>query len=162
MSEGQSLPEELAQLEKELAALPRPDPSVGLRGRVLAAVRHEARAPSPAAGRGSFVSFAAAVAALLLACMNLSMSAANNMDWDVWGSADRRVDVASQALQLRQLLPELSQQEAAQIAPTMDLRRPLRLVPLINGRRPWTAALALPETEAFQKEPNHGIRTAVD
>ena len=161
MSGEQSLPEELAQLEEELAARPLPEPPPGLRGRILAAVRNRAPAPSPVAVRGGLLPFAAAVAALLLVCMNLSMSAVNRTDWDVWGSTER-VDVATQARELQQLLPDLPEGEASRIALVMGRRRPLLLVPEIKGGHAWPAAPGPTGTETTRRESSDGICTAVD
>ena len=160
MSGEQPLPRELAQLQVELAARPLPEPPAGLRDRVLAGVRRGAHGAPPVAAWGGLGRFAAAVAALLLLCMNLSMSAVNRTDWDVWGCTER-ADVASQARELRQLLPELPEREASRIARVMGTGRPLPLLPQIKGRPAW-AALAPAETDTLPKELSDGIHPILD
>ena len=161
MTSERSLPKDLARLEQELAARPLPEPPHALRGRVLAAVECEARAPAAAPVRGGLLPYAAAVAALLLLCMNLSMSAVNGMDWNGREKPERR-DVASQARELQRVLPDLPDKEARRIARAMAPGRRLPFVPQVRGRFAWTAARESTQIDSIYRESNDGIRTTMD
>ncbi len=111
------LPRELEHLERALARRPCPEPSAGLRDRVLRTVEAELALAAPRRAEslrnrsGGWLSFAAATVATVLVWVNLSMSAANAT------SDDRRPPVEPHALdetaqQIRDLLPEMSEQEA--------------------------------------------------
>jgi hypothetical protein len=133
------MPNDLAELEQRLAGRSRPDPAPQLRDRILAAIRREAIGPAPVEARAGLWQFAATAAALLLVCLNLTMCVVNHTDWDVWGRAEP-VDVASQAQQLRQALPELSESEALGVAQVMASSRRLLPMPDLRGRHGWPAA----------------------
>jgi hypothetical protein len=140
------LPDDLAALERELAARPRPAPSEGLRERVLAAARRELSAP-PAPGRrlGAW-EFALAAAAAFILVLNLSMSAANDMDWRLRGGLDREA-VASVAEEIGRLAPELPPQEARREALVLVAGSRLPMLPQVKtrpGEAPWTRAAATP------------------
>ncbi len=133
------LPEDLSGLEQELATRAIPEPSPGLRGRVMAAIRQES-VESPAVELAGIWRFAAAVAAVLLLLLNLSMSVANHADWDVWGRPQQQ-DIASVARKLRETVPELSEREAFRVALVMESGPPLILAPCPKGRSGWWLAL---------------------
>jgi len=65
-------------IERSLAGLPRPEPSPALRARILNAVREEIARGRARPARASLWRYAAALAAGVLLCANLSMSAANH------------------------------------------------------------------------------------
>jgi hypothetical protein len=144
------LPDDLAALDRELAARPRPVPSEGLRERVLAAARRELSAP-PASERrrlGAWeFALAAAVAFILL--LNLSISAANDMNWRLRGGLDRAA-VASAAEEIGKLAPELPPQEARREALILVAGSRLPMLPQVKtrpGEALWTrpaATLQLP------------------
>ena len=94
---------------------------------VMAAIRQES-VESPAATLAGVWRFAAAAAAVLLLLLNVSMSAANHADWDVWGRPQQQ-DTASVARKLRQTVPELSEREARRVARVMASGSPLILAP---------------------------------
>jgi hypothetical protein len=78
------LPPELLELEQELAGRQMPGLPPDHRGSVLAAVRQElAKRDSVRLILRRRWEFAAAVAALVLCWLNLSMSAANNTDFNL-------------------------------------------------------------------------------
>ena len=115
------LPDELERLERELAERPCPERSADLRDRVLRLVEAELdgaelRRAEPARPRaGGWLSFAAATAATVLVWINLSMSAANATSYDL------RLPAGPHALdettrQIRELLPEMSEQETRRYA----------------------------------------------
>ena len=161
MNDDRQLPEDLARLEGELAARRLPEPPPGLRGRVLAGIQCQTQPPAPATLREGLLPYAAAVAALLLVCMNLSMSAVNGMDWEL-REEPPRVDIASQARELQRLLPDLPEGEALRIVRVTTVRHPLPLVPQIKGRSPWATATESIQTETIYRELNDGIRATVD
>jgi len=140
------LPDDLAALERELAARPRPAPSEALRGRVLAAARRELSAPGRRLGAWEFALAAAAAFILLL---NLSISAANDMDWRLCGGLDREA-VAAAAEEIGRLAPELPPQEARRQALILVAGSRLPMLPQVKtrpGEAPWTrpaAPLRLP------------------
>lgn len=144
------LPDDLAALERELSARLRPAPSEALRGRVLAAARRELSAP-PASGRRRLGAweFALAAAAAFILVLNLSISAANDMDWRLCGGLDREA-VASAAREISKLAPELPPQEARREALILVAGSRLPMLPQVKsrpGEAPWTrpaATLQLP------------------
>ena len=149
------LPKDLADLEQRLAARPMREPSPELRGRIMAAMR---RQPAEPAG---IWRFAAAAAALLLLLLNLSMSAANCADWAVW-ERPRQQDVASSARRLREVVPELSEQEARYI--TRALESGPRLVMLPDLRRPPDGLMEFMRTSSASvgKESGNGLLPGMD
>jgi len=161
MNEDPRLPENLAELERELAARPLPEPSHTLRGRVLTALQKEADVPCRAAERGGLLPYVAAVAALLLACMNLSMSAVNGMDRLPREEPERR-NIASQARSLQRILPDLPDEEARRMARVMAAGRPLPFLPRVEGRLAWTVARESTQINSIYGEMDNGTRAAVD
>jgi hypothetical protein len=138
------LPDDLAALERELAARPRPAPSEGLRERVLAAARRELSAP-PAPGRrlGAW-EFALAAAAAFILLLNLSISAANDMNWRLCGGLDREA-VASAAEEIGRLAPDLPPQEIRREALILVAASRLPMLPQVKmrpGEAPWTRPAA--------------------
>jgi hypothetical protein len=113
------LPDDLADLERRLAAAARRQPDAALRQRVLASVQDELRR-EVGASTNDFGRFAAALAATVLLGANLSLSAALNMNWPRDGG--ERDDLAATAAQIRRLDPELSEQEARQQAALLHAR----------------------------------------
>jgi hypothetical protein len=137
-------PDDLAALERELAARPRPAPSEALREHVLAAARRELTAP-PAPGRrlGAW-EFALAAAAAFILVLNLSISAANNMNWRLCGRLDRAA-VASAAEEIGKLAPELPPQEVRREALILVAGSRLPMLPQVKtrpGEAPWTRPAA--------------------
>lgn len=147
------LPEDLEELERQLAAS-RQAPPARLRGRVLAAV------PGNAA-RTDLWRFAVGVAAVMLLCLNLAMSAANHMDWR-YCTPRTPSDLAADVRQLREVAPGLSEREARAIAASMEGARCLLLVPDLRSGRGGLGPFAAARTDLHQMETTHGIRTAVD
>lgn len=98
------LPDDLARLEAALAARARPAPSAALRERVLASARRE-RARS--ARRMGPWEFAAAVAAVVLVCLNLSMAAVRALPRFAPASPAPEATAA-----LARLAPHLGEREA--------------------------------------------------
>ena len=133
------LPKDLSRLEQELAARAIPEPSPELRDRVVAAIRQES-IEMPTVGLAGTWRFAAAVAAVLLLLLNVSMSAANHADWDVWGRPQQQ-DTASVARKLRETVPELSEREALRLACSMQSTSPL--IPAVRPKEHsgWWLAL---------------------
>lgn len=105
--ENEQLPPELEQLERDLADRPRLDPPAELRQRVIGGVRAELRRDGPRNGWA----FAAAVAAVVLVWLNLSLSATLATDCGPPPHTPAR-EVGKVAEQIQKLLPELSQREA--------------------------------------------------
>jgi hypothetical protein len=131
------LPDDLANLEGQLASRSQLEPSAGLRDRVLAAVRRELRRPPKTApGMGDW-RFAAALAAAVLLWANLSLSVTLDSSWGRTGAPETgRLDAAVAAA--RRLLPELSEREAYRQAVLAGAGT--RLTPMPNPR-PTLAAL---------------------
>jgi hypothetical protein len=102
---------DLEQLERALSGRWRPQPSVGLGQRVLGEVRAQLRRERPR----SRWRFAVAVAAAVLVWLNLSFSATHATDYGLRRSGQGETLEATSA-RIRQLLPELSEQEARQQA----------------------------------------------
>jgi hypothetical protein len=105
------LPEDLASLERELAARPRPRPSDDMRDRVLSGMEANLTgAHAPVRRRMGPWEFALAAAAAILIWANLSMSAVNRMDWEADGRFRNGIETAVALVQ--ELVPELSEAEA--------------------------------------------------
>lgn len=122
------LPEDLAAVERELAARPRPAPSETLRQRVLAAARRELSSPAaPQQRRLGTWEFALAAAAVALLVANLAMSAANDMTWSRQPALDCNA-VAAAAEEIGRLVPELAPQEARREALILVAGLPLPMV----------------------------------
>ena len=106
-----------------------PDPPSGLQGTVMAAVGRELSKPSsPDNGNGDWLSFAAAIAAVLLIGSNLALTA------PAISSLDRRAkptlrETLDAAEMLRQLSPDLSPAEAARMAVAFQAGGDLTSVP---------------------------------
>lgn len=103
------LPPDLAALERELAARPGVTPPEGHRGRILVAVSGEL----DAARRSSRRWWAGAAAAALL-WANLSLSVANDTGWAMRSEPDTAA-TAALAAEVRALLPDLPEREAARL-----------------------------------------------
>jgi len=137
------LPEELAALERQLAARPLPQPSEALRGRVMTAVRRELGAP-PAAARRPLTAWkcALAAAAAVILLLNLSVMSTNSAVFALRAPGDG-ADTLATAETLRSLIPELSQDEAIGQAVILRAGAGLVLAPelkpsLSHERRlPW-------------------------
>lgn len=106
----ESLPPDLADLERELASRPRPELPAELRARVLAAVSRERPTPRAEPARNGFARFAAATAAAALLAINLSASVANDTDWRLRAAGG--AEPADVVGRIRELAPDLSEQEA--------------------------------------------------
>ena len=120
------LPTDLRQLERELAGRPRPGPPAELRRRVIDGARVELRRN----GSRNGWPLAAAVAAAVVVWINLSMSATLGTDYgpgpDTAGPPAGKV-----AAQIRQLLPELSENDALLQAVLLQSRSDLTLHPSV-------------------------------
>jgi hypothetical protein len=118
------LPEDLAALERELAARPRPRPTGALRERVMGEVRGAlARDAVRTSRRLTGWEFAAALAAAVMLWMNLSMIAASDTRLDLRASRANGTEVSVAAL--RELVPGLSEQEARREVTRLGLGLPL-------------------------------------
>ena len=119
------LPNELERLERELAERPCPEPSADLRNRVLGTVEAEldGTAPRPAESLRTRVSgwltFATATAATVLVWINLSLGAANASSYDL-RLPPQPHSLDETARQIRELLPEMSEQEARRYAVILE------------------------------------------
>jgi hypothetical protein len=125
-------PPELSEIERRLAQRRQPRPSAAFRERVLAAMQ-QARAPK----RTAWQSAAVAAAALLLIC-NLALSLANHLAW----SKTQRIEggIEATARTLRQRHPDLSEQEAYQLALVLHSPPALPLSPptwSLEGEPSW-------------------------
>ena len=105
--EDRQLPPELRQLERDLTSRPLPDPPAALRLRMIGQVRVKLRQDRFAARWG----FAAAVAAVALLWINLSLSATQATDYGLRLGGQGQA-VGELAEQMQQVLPELSPREA--------------------------------------------------
>lgn len=127
------LPTELAGVERRLAERGHPKPAADLRRRVLSALRDE-RTAKRSAWR------LAVLGAAVLLLLNLALSLENHRAWPrTQRSAGE--DLATTVRQLRQRHPDLSEQEAYQLAllvpPAPALPTSLdRIVPL-QGEESW-------------------------
>ncbi|MHC4916339.1 MAG: hypothetical protein ACYTGB_12690 [Planctomycetota bacterium] len=135
------LPEDLAGIERELAAANRRQPAPELRGRVLERVRRElARPSSRRILRGGAWTLAAAAAAALL-WMNFSLAGAGTADW-CSTARPRRSSLAEDAAALQEILPELSDRDALGRVLTLRSGERLLLLPAVGAKRgPKTAPL---------------------
>lgn len=110
--EPHELPEELAAIERQLAARTRPQPSEALRGRVMAAVRRELRtSPAPARRPLTAWNCALAAAAAVILLLNLSVMSTNSAVFAIHPSGDG-ADTLATAEALRRLVPEMSEEQA--------------------------------------------------
>jgi hypothetical protein len=101
------LPPDLAELENRLANRPRAEPPASLAARVRAATRAVLRPTPPTSDAWRFW---AAVAAVVLLGINLSMSLSADTDWNLTRPAEPP-PLAATAERLRALAPELSDDE---------------------------------------------------
>ena len=141
--EPHELPEELAAIERQLAARPLPQPSEALRGRVMAAVRSELRtAPVPARRPLTAWKCALAAAAAVILLLNLSVMSTNSAVFALRAPGDGP-DTLATAAAVRRLVPQLSQDEAIGQAVILRAGAGLVLAPelkpsLSHERRlPW-------------------------
>ncbi|MGH7169868.1 MAG: hypothetical protein ACRELG_06300 [Gemmataceae bacterium] len=102
------LPPELAEVERRLAARGHPKPTADFRRRVLSAVREERRP-------GRFIWRWAVLAAAVLLVLNLAMSLENHR---ARPRVERHAseDLETTAREMRRQHPDLSEQEAYQLA----------------------------------------------
>jgi len=154
------LPKDLADLEQRLAARPMPEPSPELPERIMAAMRRQPVGSPPAEPAGIW-GFAAAAAAMLLLLLNLSMSAANCTDWEVW-ERPRQQDVASSARKLREIVPELSEQEARYLTRAMESGSRLVMMPDLKTRPDGLMELMLMPSARIRKETGNGLFPGMD
>ncbi len=105
--EPTDLPAELEQVELELSRRPRPEPSAGLRERVVASVNVQLRRESRPSGWG----WVAALAAVVLLLMNLSMSATLATDFGL-KDAVRGRSIEERAEEIRAAFPEITEEQA--------------------------------------------------
>lgn len=131
MSDDADLPPELRELEAALKARKTPAASAGLRSRVLEAARNEA-AQSPKTSWRGFWKFAAGVAAALVLGCNLSMSAANDTNLRLGMRSDASDSQAALA-RLREILPEMSEDEARRQLLLLQARAQLVGTPQVRG-----------------------------
>ncbi len=119
------LPEELHNLEQELLSGGPARPAPELRATVLRTVRRElGRTSSRRVLRGSFWGFAAAAAAAALLWANFSVSAANNTDCPPT-SREARPNIRDTARRIRELLPEMTEDESIRHALLLPASSPL-------------------------------------
>jgi hypothetical protein len=154
------LPKDLADLEQRLAARSMPEPSPELRDRIITAIRRQSVGSPPAEPAGIWT-FAAAAGALLLLLLNLSMSAANCTDWEVW-ERPRQEDVASAARRLREVLPELSEQEARYLTRAMESGSRLVMMPDLKRRPGGLMEFTLTSSTSIRKETGNGLLPGMD
>jgi hypothetical protein len=119
------LPDDLAGLERRLAARPRTEPGPGCRGRVLDAVRRELRRDP--AGPGAW-RVAAALAAAVLFGANLALSVANDTSWHP-APGDRTASLEAGAGRVRQLFPDMPEREVRRQALLLQAATRLPLQP---------------------------------
>jgi hypothetical protein len=130
--EPSELPPELKSLEQRLTGRLRPQPSAGLRPRVLAAVRHElaAQPARPRRGRAGFWQYAAAAAGLLLV-LNLLMSMGNRSDFPAL-RVSNGVDVQQAAARICELVPFITAEDAMREAFVLRAGSHLEMVPQLR------------------------------
>ena len=110
-----NLSPELERLERELAERPWEEPSAALRARVIGGARTELGRQRRQAGWA----YAVAAAAAALVWINLSLTATRATDYRLApGEPDAAVDAL--ACQIRELLPEVSRQEAVRQAVLLE------------------------------------------
>ncbi len=113
--DDQSLPAELEAIERELAARLPGGPADELRGRVLGGVRAELRRQQ----RQAAWSYAAALVAIVIVWINLSMSATRATDYHLRSGVEHE-SVAAAAGQIRRLVPDMSRRESLRRAPLLQ------------------------------------------
>lgn len=101
------LPKELEQLEYVLAHRPHEDPPAELRSSVMDAMQVELRRQRPRTGWWTL----AAMAAAAVLWLNLSLSATNATDGHLSAQGSQQ-PLRTLAGQIRELLPEISSEEA--------------------------------------------------
>jgi len=111
MNQRDQLPAELGEIEASLANRRRQTADDNLRRDVLADVRAELQAPLRKSN--NWWSFAASVAACLLLALNLAIGSVNVSDYPS-GASVNTTDVDEATRLMRDLLPELSQEQARQ------------------------------------------------
>ena len=116
------LPLELQQVEQDLAARPRGEPSQELKRRCLQDLQSELRRQR----RECRWAFAAAIAASLLVGLNLSLSASQATDFG-FRPDGREESVQEMAAEIERLLPDFAPREAMRQA--MLLRAASSVVP---------------------------------
>lgn len=127
------LPDDLANLEGQLAARAQPGPAAGLRERVLVAVGRELRRPPVTAPEIDDWRFAAALAAAVLLWANLSMSVTLEPSWSRMLAPEPETGRLEAAVaEERRLLPGLSEREAYRQA--VLAQAGTRLTPMPNPR----------------------------
>jgi hypothetical protein len=138
------LPDDLANLQRQLTSQSQLEPGAGLRDRVLAAVGRELRRPPETApGMGDW-RFVAALAAAVLLWANLSMSVTLDSSGGRPGAPEPgRLDAA--VAEARRLLPELSEREAYRQA--VLARAGTRLTPMPNPRPTLAGLLSAGDTK---------------
>jgi hypothetical protein len=109
-----NLPPELHDLEKALLSRNQFARHDDTRARIMARVKKELARAREQSSAGTW-HFAAAVAASILVCLNLMMSAVNNTDWNTRTAAARQNRRAVMQ-QLHEVLPELSELEIRRYA----------------------------------------------
>ncbi|MGD0091617.1 MAG: hypothetical protein ABSE73_17000 [Planctomycetota bacterium] len=128
-----NLPPELREIESALAAQPLPEAGSAARGKILAAVGAEL-ALKARARQQSWWRFAAALAALVLLWLNLSMSAVNCTEIR-FSPEEKDGDERAALAQIQDLIPDCTVKEAQR--QLLLLRARTRLVsapPLPHGR----------------------------
>jgi len=124
------LPPDLKQLERELAERPRAEPPPDLRRRVLGGARVQLRREL----RQGWWAFAASAAAAAVLIVNVSISAVQATDFDLYNGA-RSKQIAEAAQQIRQALPEISEEEARRQAVLLNAGANLPFYPGQLSRR---------------------------
>lgn len=107
MTEDYPLPSELRRIEQLLSARPLPRHSENMKERFLSDARSELRRQK---GRARWA-FAASMAASVLVWLNLSISASQATDYGISLQSPQQ-SVEEIAGEIRQLLPDISPQEA--------------------------------------------------
>jgi len=137
------LPPDLERLQRKLAGRPRPDASPELRDRVMRSVRAELgqgarasagrletdRARSPGSG---WLTFAAGLALGVLLWMNLSLSAAQTTSYDLHLPSEA-ASVEATASRIRELLPDLPEEETLRHALVLQAGSDLAQCPSVAG-----------------------------
>ena len=143
MTPPSDLPPELERLQRELARRPRPAASPELRDRVMRSVRAElGEGAAASAGRpeterarrprSGWLTFAAGLALGVLLWMNLSLSAAQTTSYDRHLPPET-ASVEPTASQIRQLLPDLPEEEALRHALVLQAGSDLAQCPSVAG-----------------------------
>lgn len=109
MTDYDRLPPELQQLERQLAARPRPEPSAELRRRIVGGVQAELLRNGN--GSRNRWTFALTTALGIMLWINLSLSATRATDYGLQLGSEPP-SVVALANQLHRLAPELSEHEA--------------------------------------------------